>query len=359
MFTSARVQLTGWYLLIIMTISLAFSAVIYGFLSREVDRFVQIQSSRLETRLLDCTPTATQPCVTPFNIVIPLDNTELIRETKKRVVNSLLFINGSIFVVAGGLGYFLAGRTLQPIKDMVEEQNRFISDASHELKTPLTSLKTAFEVHMRNKKRTLKESDQLVEESIEEVNKLQQLSESLLLLAGYRRPLQSYQLEPITVATVINKAVKRVQPLAKKKKIKISTSITDAVVLGNPHAVTDLLVILLDNAIKYSDNHSKIELSTSLSKNNITVSVTDHGKGIAAADLEHIYERFYRSDSARSKSETAGYGLGLSIAQHIASANKASLEVKSTLGHGSVFSLKLGLYKQTTKKTPGKSQPTS
>lgn len=345
MFASARVQLTLWYLLIIMTISLSFSLVIYEFLSREVERFAQIQLGRFENHLNNCIPTPGQPCIVPFNVLLPIDTKELVLETKKRIVNSLFLINGTIFVVAGGVGYFLAGRTLKPIKDMVEDQNRFISDASHELKTPLTSLKIAFEVHLRNKKRTLKDSDALVEESIEEVNKLQQLSESLLLLAGYRRPVQSIVLEPTQLDEVITNSIKRVNPLAKKKKITIKNEVTSLKIIGNSDNLTDLFVILLDNAIKYSKANSQISIHTKNDKNYVEVSVTDHGTGISKTDLEHIFERFFRSDTARSKSTTDGYGLGLSIAQQIATANHASLSVKSEENEGSTFTLKIALSK--------------
>lgn len=346
MFTSARLQLTLWYLLIIMTISIAFSLVIYEFLSREVQRFAQIQSARFESRVRDCTPTPSQPCTVPFNIVFPIDNSELVLETKKRIVSSLFFINGTILFVSGALGYFLAGRTLKPIKDMVEDQNRFISDASHELKTPLTSLKTAFEVHLRNKKRTLRESDELVEESITEVNKLQQLSESLLFLAGHRKPLQSQILEPISLKEVLLKAIKRVSPLAKKKKIELKNSVKDLVVVGNIASLTDLFVILLDNSIKYSESKTTIEITSKIvDKTTAMISVVDEGKGISSEDLEHIFERFFRADSARTKSDADGYGLGLSIAQQLAAYNKATLSVESTLDVGSTFSVTIPFLK--------------
>lgn len=342
MFTSARLQLTLWYLLIIMTISLAFSLVIYEFLSREVDRFAEAQSERLENRLRNCIPTPDQPCIIPYNGIISIDNSELVLETKKRIINSLIFINGTILVVSGGLGYFLAGRTLKPIQEMVDDQNRFISDASHELKTPLTSLKTAFEVHLRNKKRTQKESDVLVTESILEVDKLQQLSESLLLLASYQKPHTEISLQPTDLKKVLTDAIKRVSPLAKNKYIAIKPIIEDFSVQAIPHSLTDLFVILLDNAIKYSDKHTSISVVVKkMDRSFVQVSVSDQGKGIAKEDLEHIFERFYRADSARAKSVVSGYGLGLSIAKQIAASHKTHLTVQSSLNEGTTFSIKL------------------
>ena len=100
----------------------------------------------------------------------------------------LIIVNSGILILSGGMGYVLSGLTLKPIKDMMDEQNRFISDASHELKTPLTSLKIAFEVYLRGKNPTPQETKTLITESIDEVNKLQSLSESLLQLAQYEKP---------------------------------------------------------------------------------------------------------------------------------------------------------------------------
>src|SRR3989338_581858 len=152
MFQSARIKLTGWYLLIIMFISIAFSVVIYHQLTQEISRFEQAQRFRFEKNLRDFDlPTPPNPNMRAMKILI--ENPELIEEIKERVAITLVIINGGILILAGGLSYFLAGKTLSPIKNMMDEQNRFISDASHELKTPLTSLKTAMEVFLRGKKK--------------------------------------------------------------------------------------------------------------------------------------------------------------------------------------------------------------
>src|SRR3989344_1252263 len=119
MFKSARLKLTAWYLLIIMLISLSFSGVIYRVLTREFERFERMQRFRIERRFSDV--------IMPQNFMhrfpLPFDP-ELIKEIRQRLLFTLVLINGGIFLVAGGLGYFLAGRTLNPIKEMVDEQNR-------------------------------------------------------------------------------------------------------------------------------------------------------------------------------------------------------------------------------------------
>src|SRR3990167_11408943 len=198
MFHSARIKLTGWYLLIIMFISLAFSLVIYSMITREINHFEQAQRFRFEKKLRDFDlPVPPGSNIRAMKILI--ENPELIEEIKERVAMTLVIINGGILLLAGGLSYFLAGKTLKPIKNMMDEQNRFISDASHELKTPLTSLKTAMEVFLRGKEKNVKDSETIIRESIIEVDKLQSLSESLLQLAQYDYNGRSHKFEIVSL----------------------------------------------------------------------------------------------------------------------------------------------------------------
>jgi two-component system, OmpR family, sensor histidine kinase CiaH len=313
MFNKARLQLTFWYLLIIMTVSLSFSGIIYRAASDEIARFEHMQRLRFE-RLVFLPPA-------------PLD---LLEESQQRVLYTLIIINSIILFSSAGLGYILAGRTLKPIADMVEKQNRFISDASHELKTPLTSLKSAFEVFLRDKKSTLAEAKIVVKESIDEVDKLQVLSESLLRLNYYQKSD-----EILSANEIISLAVKRIAPKAKQKNITITQNLKDFKISGNQAGLVNLVVILLDNAIKYSSENQNILVKSE--KN--TIVVKDNGIGIAAKDLPHIFDRFYRSDLARSKSSNDGYGLGLSIAKEIADTNNCSINVQSKLGKGTTIQL--------------------
>lgn len=340
MFHSARINLTAWYLMIIMMISLMFSAAIYHALTQEVERFARGQRFFIERRLRN---NHFPPEVLFDDRMrdIPIMDDELVYETKHRILILLGGINGAILILSGALGYILAGRTLRPIRDMVEEQNRFISDASHELKTPLTSLKSTFEVHLRNPKRTVQEADLVVRESIQEVNKLQYLTESLLALAHHVRPNGQKIMENIRLDEIIQVAVKKVSPMAAKKNITIETNASDVTVHGNKYTLPELFVTLLDNAIKYSEIKSSISIDIKTHERTVSVIVSDQGAGIAAADLPHIFDRFYRADAARTKTHTNGYGLGLAIARKIANDHNGKITVKSTVGKGTVFTIRL------------------
>lgn len=324
MFKTARVKLTAWYLMIIMSISILFSVVIYRGINAELHRFerrlpMPISRVFLEDRL----------------------DLEMISEARGRLVTTLVIINLAILGIAGAAGYFLAGRTLEPIEAMVEEQNRFISDASHELKTPLTSLKSAFEVYLRNKRRTQEEADEIARDGITDVNRLQSLSESLLTLTQYQKPNGNMHVESLSLRPIVSEAIRKIMPLAKEKTIAIKKQVRDDTVRGNHYALVDLFVILLDNAVKYTDNKGTIQVTAKKADGFVFVVVNDSGIGISKKDLPHIFDRFYRADSARSGFKQNGYGLGLAIAKKIVDLHEGSIKATSAPGKGSTFTVRL------------------
>jgi signal transduction histidine kinase len=301
-------------------------------LTAELDRFAQMQQTRFERRMQ-----ISQLIPPP-----PMIDLELVSEFKKRIIFSLLIINSSILIFSGWFGYILAGKTLNPIQTMVEDQKRFISDASHELRTPITAMKTTLEVALRDKSISLAEAKEIINQNLEDVNKLQHLSDSLLQLSDFQHqpPLKT---ELIQVSTLISEAVEKIQPLAKLKKIAIKTKTVKATINGDQQSLQNVLVILLDNAVKYSAAQSKIDIQTLKQSGQLIIKVIDTGEGIKAKDLPHIFDRFYRADAARSKHHGQGYGLGLAIAQRIIASHHGSIEVASKFGQGSIFTIKLPL----------------
>ena len=333
MFHTARVKLTAWYLVIIMAVSISFSAVIYRSIAAELDRFSRLQQFRIERRIRDQVLDDIPP--------VALDDPDLVSNVRQRVIATLFVINGSIFALSAALGYMLAGRTLKPIQEMVDEQNRFISDASHELRTPLTAMKSTMEVHLRDKHLTISEAKNVLKESIDDVNTLQSLSDSLLTLAQYQKPNGHETKESLLLVTVIDEALKRVAPMAAAKNITITYAPVAFRVSGIRHSLTDLCTILLDNAIKYSAPRQQIAVTTEREDKHIVITVTDHGIGIAKKDLPHIFDRFYRADTARTESGHNGYGLGLAIAKKIVEIHDGTITAKSTEGKGTTFTISL------------------
>jgi two-component system sensor histidine kinase CiaH len=333
MFRKARIKLTLWYLLIIMLISLCFSFVIYQLISHELTRFAGFNSQRLERRLNE-SHLAPQPPI--FNL-----NDDLIQETKNRLLLQLVIINTSILLISGGFGYLLAGRTLLPLQDNMDSQNQFISDASHELRTPLTSLRTSLEVYLRNKHPNLSLSRQTISDSLDEVKSIQSLSDHLLQLSQAEKSITSDYFQKVHLAKIITNSIEKINHIASVNKLIIKNQVTDCSFDGNPDTLQELFINLLDNAAKYSSPGKTITISSQNEKGLVQVKVVDQGIGISDSDLPHIFDRFYRSDSARSKKDSDGYGLGLAIAQKIAWAHHGSITVDSHPGKGSTFTIRL------------------
>ena len=346
MFHSARLKLTAWYLLIIMVISLMFSLVIYKGLSNEIERFERTQRFRIEQRLQEGGFPLPDERLRRFPSQMPTANPELLKETKQRILLMLIVINLGILLTSGGLGYILAGRTLAPIKDMMDKQNQFISDASHEFRTPLTSLRTAMEVALRNKNLSLPSSKKIIKESITEVKKLQSILEGLLQLTQYQKPNNNLQFTKVILSELAEEAIKKIDPLAKQKNISINSKVEKQEINGNKFGLIDLLVIFLDNAVKYSYKNTTVTITSHKTDGFIILSVKDQGVGITEKDLPHIFDRFYRADYARTKTTEGGYGLGLSIAKKIVDVHHGLINVESKLKKGTTFSVRLPI-KQT------------
>ena len=332
MYKITRIKLTAWYLLIIMLISISFSVGIYRVLTLELDRVERVQRLRIEHRLFG-NNFARPPFLDP----------QLVDETKTRIAVTLGIINIIILVFSTIAGYFLAGRTLKPIKDMMDEQNRFISDASHELRTPLTSLKSEIEVNLRYKNLTLGDAKQLLKSNLEEVNNLEALSDGLIKINQYQNIENGFNISEIYLLSIINDSIKKVSNLAKSKNIKIINKVSDCLIKGDEKALSEVFVIFLDNAIKYSPQQTKIILTSKKVDGNIIVNIQDFGYGIAESDIPHLFDRFYRVDKSRTKAKISGYGLGLSIAKKIIEKHCGVISVKSKIGKGSTFSVQLFL----------------
>jgi signal transduction histidine kinase len=195
-------------------------------------------------------------------------------------------------------------------------------------------------VNLRNKNFTLSDAKKILQSNLEEVNNLQLLSDNLIQLTQYPNgSTQSFI--TVDIKDITNEAIKKVTELAKNKSIKIEKEMSSLTVYGNKQLLTELLVIILDNAIKYSPEKSTVRLVIVHNDGKVTLSITDEGGGIDAKDMPHIFDRFYRVDKARTKNNISGYGLGLSIAKHIVDLHHGTISLKSTPQKGTTFFITL------------------
>lgn len=343
MFHSARIKLTAWYLTIIMFVSISFSAVIYRAVTHDIERFSRSQRAFIERRIRERElfpgEIFNRMPVSPTALTDP----ELVNEITHRLLFMLVMVNGAIFIVAGGLGYMLAGRTLAPIQDMVNEQKRFVADASHELRTPLTNLKSEIEVNLRDKKLSFDQAKKLLRSNLEEVNNLQVLSDDLIKLTQFDRSVNNTSIDTVSLSTVVSEAIKKVMPLAKTKEISIKNKTASYTFEGSKTSLVELFVILLDNAIKYSPQKREITISSKKTDGTLLVQVIDQGIGIDSKDIPYLFDRFWRVDKSRTKSTVSGYGLGLSIAKQIVDRHNGTVSAASNVGKGTTFTIRLPL----------------
>lgn len=328
MFRSAALKLTFWYLAIIVALSIGFSLALYSLSSDDLTRNARRQVSFFKANL---TPD-------DFTTYVRLREKQL-HEDLGHIRDNLLIFNLIVLLTGGAASYGLARRTLRPIEESLEAQTRFAGDASHELRTPLAAMQTEIEVALRNPSLTKALAIKLLQSNLEEVAKLKALSDGLLRLST----TESKQVfdQEVPLKKVVEKAAERWDKIASTKKITIKTELSDVRTYGDEQSLVDLVSILLDNAIKYSPKNSEVSIRVYRKDKNAYVSISDKGIGIKAEDLPRIFERFYRTDSSRSKKHTGGYGLGLAIAKKIADLHGGSIEVKSARERGATFTIQL------------------
>lgn len=329
MFRSATFKLTMWYLALVMAISLIFSGVLYNVASGELSRGLHHESARIGSQF---------PVFQGDPILRP--NAD-ITSGDHRLVLRLIGFNLIVVVGAGFASYWLARRTLEPIEEAHEQQKRFTADVSHELRTPLTALKMESEVALMNDKADKAELRATITSNLEEAAKLETLINNLLRLTKLEAEELRQNFLPISAIQLIEQSVAQLQRIASSRHIIFHKHLTDSITFGDQDSLQQLLVILLDNAIKYSPNGSRIDVTTKPQGNNTEFIIQDYGSGIKPIALEHIFDRFYRADSSRTKADTEGFGLGLSIAKMIADIHAATITVSSQPGQGTTVMLTL------------------
>lgn len=336
-FQRARIKLTLWYFLIILIITGSFSVGLYKLMTAELDRLQRMQKVRIDYLYQQNPEDNTQFFGRPQPVIRFIDP-EIIEDSKRRILYTLLLIDLGILTASSAAAFVLAGKTLKPIQVMMDEQKRFITDSSHELRTPLTALRSELEVTLRDPKLGAKEAKQIMKSNLEEVISLQSLTDNLMRLTQFEKNNHLYT-EIVSLHDSLEEAKRKTKVLAEVKKIEVEISGDDQYIHANKHTITELFVIFFDNAIKYSDQKKKVSASIKKLDHSVQVDITDEGIGIAKDEIPHLFERFYRADKARTRDDSSGFGLGLSIAKQIVDKYKGEIKVKSEIERGTTFSI--------------------
>lgn len=319
-FDKAVLKLTAIYTFIIFCICLSFSVVIFTTANNEINR--GIPTTRMRGNQNGVIIGGGFQLDEELQEMIRLRNAEI----RAALLVQLIIINLVVVSTGAVASLLLARRTLQPIDEAYEAQSRFVSDASHELRTPLTAITMENEVLLRDKTVTKDEYRAQVQSNLEEISKLQSLTNYLLQLGKN----EQINLTQVDVANVVDDVSKKYTPIANNKHITIKARIATAQVNANHDALVSVLGTIVENAIKYSPNKSTIIIKFADNQ----LSVTDQGPGISDEDLPHIFERFYRAEKSRT---TDGYGLGLALAYQLATQMGIRLAVQNNVKKGATF----------------------
>jgi len=332
MFRKTAFRLAGFYLGVLMTISLFFSVVVYELSVQELQRGLRLPDKVLSQFSADNLPLSIQEWQDMRE--------EQYREAKSRVIVRLFVTNLIIMIGGGILSYWLAHRTLRPIEAAHASLERFTADASHELRTPIAAMQSETEVALMNPKLSLAAAKAQLRSNLEELAKLTDLTTGLLRLARMDR--NGLKFEQVPASTIVREAIDRTQSLAAKKNISLTHEAADKItVYADKTSLVEALVIMLDNAIKYSAQDTRVDVKVTKSQRTTCITIKDQGIGMRPDEAGHIFERFYRADTARTRSKETGYGIGLAIAKDIVEMHGGRIHVESKYGKGSVFKVYL------------------
>ena len=311
----------------------------------------------------------------------------LVDETLASMRYQLLLGLPLVLLLAGAVGIFLADRALRPITaitrtaqeigasdlarrieyqgaadevgrlantfdHMLErlqqaflKERRFTADAAHELRTPLTVLKGKIEVALSRRREKIEYYEQKLYDLGEHVDRLIRLSSDLLMLSRFdqlgNEDQQQKLSERVNLTDTLHATADFMQPLAEEKSQTVSLDLPPTLILhGDEDNLVRLFLNLVENAIKYTPAGGQISVQAETNNHEIRVAIQDTGPGIPPEHIPHLFERFYRVDNDRSRA-TGGSGLGLSLAHQIAQQHQGRIEVQSTVGEGSIFTVYL------------------
>ena len=255
---------------------------------------------------------------------------------------SLLIGYFIVIVLLSFSAIIIAERTISPIREAFYKQKELIANASHELKTPLTVINTNLSVLENNKTETIESQNRWINNIIEQTNRMNRLIYQMLDLSKTESLLASETKQPIQLSELIEKLVMEFEVNAFEKKIHVTSNIEENIVFnGNMENMIKLFTILIDNAIKYTQENGAIDLSLTQKKNKIEFTIENTGKGIEKENLGKVFQRFYKQDESYNQDSNHSFGLGLAIAKAIVDQLNGTITVTSEVNVHTTFVVKL------------------
>ncbi|SNS93284.1 histidine kinase [Anaerovirgula multivorans] len=265
------------------------------------------------------------------------------KKTLFALLTTLIFVGAITLFVIFVISLYFANRSIKPIAETWEKQKQFIADASHELKTPLSIINANYDALLENQEETIKSQLKWLDYIKIGTDRMTKLINDLLSLAKLEDVNFETRKISFNISNVVKDVMLSMEAIMLEKDIKLSQWIEDDIIVkGDPERVKQLVAILFDNAIKYSNENGQIDISLKKSKSQVIYSIRNSGKGIAKEDLSRVFDRFYRGDPSRTH-EGGSYGLGLSIAKTIIDRLGGEIQVTSVENEYTTFTFTLGL----------------
>lgn len=285
------------------------------------------------------------------SIYIALADSSNFEKRMNEAIFGSLALAGITLVLTLLVSFFLARLFLRPVEEAWVKQRRFIADASHELKTPLTVIMANTEIVRSEPQKTVSHTMKWLNGIMDESERMQGLIADLLLLARMDDKGQNethLAQEDVDFSQAVEGSIVSFEAIAFERNIRIEEDIEpDLYVKGIPSRLVRLPDILLDNACKYTESKGIIKVSLKTENARVILSVFNSGSEISENDMTHLFDRFYRADESRSD-EIPGYGLGLSIAQNVTGESQGTIEVVNVAGEGVTFTVSLPLQPKPT-----------
>lgn len=275
-----------------------------------------------------------------YSVIAFADYSAASEEISATIIFTILLFSGTMLIFLL-ISIWLSGYAMKPVAKAWAQQQQFVADASHELKTPLTAILATNNILLSNPDLTIREQEKWIENSQAEANHMKDLIANMLFLAKSEDEQVQLVLSEISLSDIVTDTTLQFEPVAFENGTLIDSSIEEAITIqGDLTQMRQLVHILIDNACKYAGESGYVKVCLRREGGTIKLEVCNSGKPIPAEDLPHIFERFYRSDKARTQqNQSGGYGLGLAIAKSIADRHKAQISAASSEEGGTTFTV--------------------
>lgn len=373
-------RLTLWTAGLFLVLGVGLVAFINGMMSIQIPQVLRVELVPTMQPLSDPFLTSPPAIETPPSVgQTPVPLVTVIQERVIREVRLISLMGIGVFAVIGALGaYWIARKSLHPVRNLSDlvrriqaqtlhqrlpangppdelreladafngmlerlerafvQQSRFVADAAHELRTPLSSMRANLEVVQQDPHATLLDYKEMSDVLERTLSRLEKLVEDLLLLAKGEKEIQT---EPVEIEVLLREIIHGMQPLAQAHHIAINLDLSDSVtVLADPLLLGRAVSNLIENGVRYNHPGGSVTIRVHCTVSEVEIGVEDTGIGIPVDAQLYIFERFYRVDRSRARNR-GGAGLGLAITAHIVQLHGGAIRVQSTPGRGSVFTI--------------------